>query len=95
MLMLLLVAVLAESWTRLTACLESALIYQHSSPLLQGAEIDHHFSKQAEPEETVGPQEPAIHTDLLWIVTLFHSPALQDALRGVFMTKHVTSCDYE
>lgn len=95
MLMLLLVAVLAESWTRRTACLESALIHQHTFSLLQGAEIDYQFSKQAEPEETVGPQEPAIHTDLLWIVTPFHCPALQDALRGVFMTKHVTSCDYK
>ena len=93
MLMLLLVAVLAESWTRRTACLESALIHQHTFSLLQGAEIDYQFSKQVEPEETGASEEPAIHTDMLLVVTPFHFLALQIAPRGVFMTKHVTSCD--
>ena len=71
--MLLLVEVLAESRTRRTACLESALIHLHPFPLLQGAGNNRHITKQVEPEETGGPEEPAIHTDLLLVVTPFHS----------------------
>ena len=60
---------------------------------LAGTELDHQLHKQVEPEETGASEEPAIHTDMLLVVTPFHFLALQIAPRGVFMTKHVTSCD--